>query len=67
MIVLLSVEEAPDANRCEESDLDKARAQIRVLQADNIRLRGEIAKSERELRAVRMAYDDLLAVSLGIK
>ncbi len=61
MIVLLGVESVPIDARNEESALFKARAQVAALQADNLRMRDELAESELRLKTVITEYRELLA------
>ena len=72
--IILSVEETPAANCSDGPALAKARPQIAALQTDNLRMRDEIAESERALielrktyKAVRAAYEDILMRWLGLK
>lgn len=59
MIVLLSAEESAPVMSGYEVSLAKARAQIRALQADNLRMRDEVAESERSLNELRKQYNYL--------
>lgn len=66
MIVLLSVEESAPVMSGYEVALAKARAQIRALQADNLRMRDEVAESERELNKLRKSYK-AVCIYAGVK